>query len=594
MPDNSKVLANKVVFLPDTVNCAPNAALFDGQAGFPTLAINTARGPVHLHSTFYPAKEAEVYWQNKLPSIEESDLVIFIGFGLGYHVEELLKQRPGAKIVVLEPHASVWELAVRNMNLSYLASARFFLALVGGDRDNVRFALLRVFSELHGHGAIKGIKVYVHPAFEQFVEGWSDLLQGVRMSISGFSGGLTTVLGTTEIWYNNSLTNLKFALRDPLLNNCPALFAGCPAVIIGAGPSLMENIDYLKQIYTEKSALLIAAGTAYPALVKHGINPHFLGTVDASELNWELINVRAYREFHRETILLYDIITHPWILRDFEGDRAWAYSSSSPWANIYAACWQTGEPISAAASVSTFLFVLALKLGCNPIVLVGNDYAYRNDGQRYASDTLADHKMERDPLHAGEWVLNYAGEKVFSPHDYSPARFFISQWAQSLRGVSIYNAAYRGAVIEGAPYKNLGELAVQFKKRAQKLDLDYVKSQIKTISPEPKDSMVLADKLLAEITRFENRLKSCRKGKNEKETLQLAEDILYDREGKLIVNKIWQIVHSFKINGVKLYLADKKQRMNFIYMCQLVLDKIKENIEDVIKDLLTTSSHTES
>lgn len=590
MLDNSKVLANKVVFLPDTVNCSPNATLLAGQAGYPTVAVNTDKGTVHLHSTFYPEKETEAYWQNKLPSGEESDLVIFVGFGLGYHIHELIKKRPGVKIVVLEPHTSVWELAVRNMDLSYLASARFFLALVGGDSDNVRFALLRVYGELRSHGAIKGMKVYVHPAFEQYVEGWLDILQAVRMSISGFTGGLATVLGTTELWYNNSLINLKFALRDPLLNNCPNLFKGCPAVIIGAGPSLMENMEFLKKIYAEKSALLITAGTAYPALVKSGINPHFLGTVDASELNWELINIQAYREFHQETILLYDIITHPWILRDFQGDRAWAYSNSSPWAGIYDSCWKTGEPISAVASVSTFLFVLALKFGCNPIVLVGNDYAYRNDGLRYASDTLADHKIERDPLHAGEWVLNYAGEKVFSPHDYSPARFYISQWAQSLQGINVYNAAYRGAVIEGAPYMDLGELAAQFKMKTKKLDLDYVKSQIKIVSPEEKDSLALADKLLAEITRFENRLKTCRKGKNEKETLQLAEDILYERDGKLIINKIWQIVHSFKINGVKQYLVDKKQRTNFIYMCQLVLDKIKEDVENVIKDLQITSS----
>ncbi|MFZ5644528.1 MAG: motility associated factor glycosyltransferase family protein [Bacillota bacterium] len=592
MIDNSKVLHNKVVFLQGTVNI-PDAVLLDGNKGFPTVAINSKKGMVHLHSKFYPEKEAGMYWENKLHSYELSDLVIFIGFGLGYHIKELLRIHPDSKIVALELHPEIWDMAVHNIDLSYLSKAKLFLALVGGDAESIRFALLKTFNDLRTHGAMKNIKVYIHPVFEQYVEGYAEILQGVRMAISGFAGSLGTQYNTTEEWHENNIENLKYAIKAPIFNISPSIFIGCPVIVIGAGPSLMDNMEILKQIYIDKSAILVAAGTAYPALVKNGICPHFLGTVDATLLNWELLNVKEYQEKHGETILLFDTITHPWILRDFKGELAWGFCESNPWAGLYKNCCQKGYPLPAVASVSTYLFALAIKLGCSPIVMVGNDYAYQSDGVRYAADTLADHKMDKEPLYAGEWTKNYAGEKVFSPYDYSPAKFYISLLSQGVRGIELYNAAYRGAVIEGMPYRDLGELSELFKKKNLKLDIDFVKSKIKEISPAPKESIDFASALLKEIVRFEERLAVCRKGKNEKETIRLAEDFLYERDGGLIEKKIWPIVHSFKTNGITEYLAEKKQRVNFITICQLVTEKTKKNIENIIKDLQENTANGE-
>lgn len=584
MIDNSKVLVNKVVGLQGAVKLS-NAFLLAGNDGFPTVAVKYGSGLVHLHSTFYPEKEAELYWQKKLIAGEESDLIIFIGFGLGYHVKELLKIQPKSKIVALELHRGIWEMAVQNMDLSYLDKATFFLALVGGDVEDIRFALLRVFEELRKNGAVKSLKVYIHPVFEQCIEEYADILQAVRLAISGFAGSTATLYNTTEEWYDNNLKNLKFAIKDPILNNCPAIFRGCPVIVIGAGPSLMENMDVLKQIYMDKSAILICAGTAYPALVKNGINPHFVGTVDASLLNWELINIQEHQDLHQETILLYDTITNPWILRDFKGERVWVYCDSNPWHGFYRDCWQKGNPVSAVASVSTYLYILALKFGCGPIVLVGNDYAYQSDGVRYAKDTLADHSIEKEHFYAGEWTLNYAGDKVFSPHDYSPAKFYVSLMAKSIQGINTYNAAYRGAVIEGVPYKDLAELAEQFSNNNLKIDINYVKAQISKLSPTIQESIDLANALLKEIVRFEDRLAECRKGKNEKETIRLAEDFLYERDGKLIERKIWPIVHSFKNDGIKKYLSEKKQRSNFIYMSRLIMEKAKNDIKNIVVEL---------
>lgn len=77
--------------------------------GLMTAAVKTDRGPIYLHTNHKVSMEAFLLarsWQQ-----EGVTTYLVKGFGLGYHVAELLQQNPEAKVEVYESNAQILKLA---------------------------------------------------------------------------------------------------------------------------------------------------------------------------------------------------------------------------------------------------------------------------------------------------------------------------------------------------------------------------------------------------------------------------------------------------------------------------------------------------
>lgn len=77
--------------------------------GLMTVAVGTDRGSVYLHSNHKIGLEA--FLQARNYAKQEAETYLVKGFGMGYHVEELAKQRPNAKIEVFENNGQILKLA---------------------------------------------------------------------------------------------------------------------------------------------------------------------------------------------------------------------------------------------------------------------------------------------------------------------------------------------------------------------------------------------------------------------------------------------------------------------------------------------------
>lgn len=77
--------------------------------GLMTVAVGTDRGSVYLHSNHKIGLEA--FLQARNYATKNAEIYLVKGFGMGYHVEELAKQRPEAKIEVYESNGRILKLA---------------------------------------------------------------------------------------------------------------------------------------------------------------------------------------------------------------------------------------------------------------------------------------------------------------------------------------------------------------------------------------------------------------------------------------------------------------------------------------------------
>lgn len=264
---------------------------------------------------------------------------------------------------------------------------------------------------------------------------------------------LVHVLFTELLHYPKLLANLlpnAYAWTTSFLaHELRGAFQGIPAVICGAGPSLDDAAKTLTE--ASQHALLIACGSAIPALGARGISPHFGIAADP--------NKEEFARFHasrcHEMPLLYATRLHRDVFSTMCGPTGYIRSDTGgPCERLLEeAAGIAGPPIGPelgekALSVTTLAMALALELGCAPIYFCGVDLAYTRS-KRYAHGVGAETPLDADArtfkrkdIH-GRWVRTHQKWVMESE--------CIGAFARAHPDVLFFNASMQGLGMPGIP-----------------------------------------------------------------------------------------------------------------------------------------------
>ena len=265
-------------------------------------------------------------------------------------------------------------------------------------------------------------------------------------------------------WAKQFIRNLPSLVQHG--RNTSALFDAMPgsgAIVIGAGPSLDENIDWIKA-QTPKP-VVICAYKALKSLAKNGITPDFVVMLDPNQQlrHLEGVDLQHIAGFIVEVSVWPEVlakIDRP-ILPYFAGDGTRILSEV--FGRVRLPIIPTG------GSVFHTGMQLAKILGCTEVTIVGADFGFPDD-RLYADgagtgDTLkvaADKRSYlRQPLdqraRAGMLIQATAndGSNLSTTLELDSYRLwteeFIREW-QRRSPVKVYNIASKGARIDGAEF----------------------------------------------------------------------------------------------------------------------------------------------
>lgn len=345
------------------------------------VSLKTAAGWVALHSRRDPLDEAE---RRLVPELLSAELVVIIGAGAGFLVEALERKGFTGRILVLEPStASAMAMLSRRSWEARVSDGQLRL-LVGPDYEG--------WMDLHSWvgAASEAPPVVVNPVLGRErpddVRRAADVLKRLLFNANANETARRTFAGPYLL---NTLANLQplVASRDAgeLFGN----FAGVPAFVLAAGPSLNRNLEELKP--HRDGALVFAVDTALRPCLAAGVEPDLVVGVDPGEANLRHLAVGAAP---LRTHLVAEPSLAPGSFDAFAG-RVFTFrvDRHHPWP------WLQEEGIDrvkllAWGSVLTTTLDLALKLGCNPVVLFGADFAY-TDGQPYCRGTAFEEDWAR-------------------------------------------------------------------------------------------------------------------------------------------------------------------------------------------------------
>lgn len=340
-----------------------------------------------------------------LEDIGEDSVVIVFGLGTGQAVRAV-RSMCRVPVLVYEPDASVLQSV-----LSYGPLAMGDVPIVCG------------LSELAWHwrkfkSRELNVRVVVTPGYRQayreqvqsFLEEVPSLLQRTAISRSTYNC-------RAQIWVRDILDNLPRVLNSPPFLRLENVYAGVPAFVVGAGPSLDKNIHHLREAVSK--GIVFATNSGAMALARHGIEPQVVVCIESIDCSENLKKLPCLDK----SVRAFSLSAAPASLAVGKG----------PLLPLHEAIPQYDGPLQQLTgvsgvltfgSVSTTALSLARIAGCSPIVLVGQDLAY-TDGATYAEGTGYEASAARVDEQSGRVHFDWSAERLRS---HGTSRGSIPKW----------------------------------------------------------------------------------------------------------------------------------------------------------------------
>ena len=349
------------------------------RSGMNTARIDTGSREIYLHSRYDPVKEAGRLIDNY--DINKGDTAVVYGAGLGYHIAEAL-DRVGkdGRVYVFQLGSEVFEYLKKVGNLEELAAdARVSLIV----EDDLSLLAARLASALD-IGGNKGSKLVVHrpslellPAaaadFRAVLEDW----EVKRSSCLRFSGQMEINLAANAEYCR------KLGDVSVLFNR----FLNVPAVLIAAGPSLDSALPHLAGFLAEKKGLVLAVGSVLKPLLNRGIRPHLAVITDPQQFV-----VNQIIGINEDVPLVVFPTVTPQIVQNYKGPKLLAFPNDQDLLDKLNAA--PSAAVETGGSVATTLLDIAIRMGSNPIIFVGQDLAFPNN--RLHANSSTHRKVDMD------------------------------------------------------------------------------------------------------------------------------------------------------------------------------------------------------
>jgi hypothetical protein len=366
-----------------------------------------------LGSARAPLDEAHRWAQSV--ALGDDAVLVLTGFGLGHHVRALASRVRGrAIIIVFEPDVSLLRAVLERHDVRDLVIAGTVRLVTEVEPGAMSAALASVLERCEGLVAT-GTRLIDHATSAARVRRWSSVRAGggsgggedvgaiAARVVARVVGAVRTQVLTTmvqvETTVRNLLQNVEWYATCPGIADLKGVCGGAharPGIVVSAGPSLDRAMAALADPRTRERAVIIATQTVLGTLLSRGIKPHFVVALDYHE-----ISRRFYEGLTAQAVagvtLVVEPKANPAILSAFPGAIRCVGDEVLDAVLGPDLARELGT-IPPGATVAHLAYGLARFMGCDPVILTGQDLAF-TDGQYYGANA-AIHRVWSSELNA--------------------------------------------------------------------------------------------------------------------------------------------------------------------------------------------------
>lgn len=436
--------------------------------------------------------------QIKALQLKNTRLAIFLGIGLGYELLYYLQQEAESQntnfILIIEKDLEIFKAALEATDLTAVIKKPEICFLVGEEESNVFSKLWAYLHENNRFLLLKAMKPVYHPStLKLYKEYYLKALQSLRDAASQVLLHFGNDPYDSLLGIEHMLANIDEIVSNPGINLLFDKFKGRPGVVVATGPSLNKNKHLLKGL--ENKAVIIAADASLKVLREMDFKPHIVVSLERNLPVKRLMEGFSADEVGDVYYAACPVI-HPEVFPAYPGPHIIVYRNFDhfKWLGI------DKGTLEIKVSAGNMAYKVAEALGCDPIILIGQDLAFSRDGKTHALGTAGTVAGNQDDIHQRGGKFEVMG------NDGSPITTN-SIWYQCLKAYETDLAEYKGTCInstEGGAYIN-GTQVMPFKEAIDKYideefsPLDKIKEHLSLFSDETAQDDV--DSLLELINR---------------------------------------------------------------------------------------------
>ncbi len=421
---------------------------YDDQSSPPKLMIKKGENSFAAYGK-HKSNNLIKRWFSNL-RLQSEALYAITGIGDGSHIRYFLQNSSkGAHCIAVEKEPALLRETFSRFDLSdILADDRFMIGT--GACDDEFFKDIQNAAML----SVSDVNSVIFSPFHSTDENYYDHARNEMLRQYLVIRPLMEVnLRTGVNLQENTLKNLPYMAGSPDVGELRDEFRDIPFILVGAGPSLDESIEFLREIQTK--AIIVTSNSPFRKLINSGIRPHLVVTADPMEptlagfLNVDIEGVPLACPYS----------AYPKIVEMFQG-RILSWLSVNPIVENLKKQWghKKGTPIMEQGTVSGCVLDLSKLFGCRKVLFVGQDMCIRDDGKYYTDDSsYADSGSHYSQQSRGHKLPGNTQESVLVE-----GRLFVylktfEKFIAANPEVEYRNLARTGVNIKGAPYLDYNE-----------------------------------------------------------------------------------------------------------------------------------------
>ena len=251
---------------------------------------------------------------DKLPSTISS--MLFFGVGAGCHIHQVVQNHKIKNMFIYEPSLDLFYLSLYLsdwndvLNKLDMDGAQLHFSL-GKPESNTDLAqeLSSLFFKIGRFHSARSY-IYVHYFEKDLLESVSAVSKSFDLNLLGL-GFFDDALMSIGHFQNNLKNKIKL-LKNKKLD----MLANIPVFIVANGPSLDEDIDFLKK--NKDKSIIISCGTAIGALYKYGIKPDYHCEMERCLITRTVLDVIDDKSYFNGITLLALNTVHPSVFELFD------------------------------------------------------------------------------------------------------------------------------------------------------------------------------------------------------------------------------------------------------------------------------------
>ena len=381
---------------------------------------------------------------NLLP-IPEKTIYLFIELDIVFPIAEELATLDGSSNIFLTT-PDEWEALAKDLNIDQYAF-------------NDKISLVTSLAASEGH-----------------IDNYTEIYEEIKQKAFSLNFEFNSKI--------QSMSYIRESLFNAPFNTNPAIQlkgkGEGSALILGAGPSLGDHIQWIKE--NQRHITIIAVSRLCGYLIENEITPDIIVSVDAHILNYQQSEEIKYLN---DTILIYayhvnhNLVYNSNVEKYYIGPVfLWDSKLTQENFNVFG------------PTVTHTSLALAILMGYEKIYLAGVDLCFPNDGRSHIDGQTTNRISEAV-------VKTYNNEEAGTGHDFLLGIRQLNNLVKGLKG-NVYNLSKNAAFIESIPYCNYPQVSFNEKKRIseniknnQKLNIDKSLKELTSV----KDGLIEVEKL---------------------------------------------------------------------------------------------------